>query len=114
MTKESMAVNAVNNLAAVNEGSYISKPLNISSTNEETRDIISSTFSIIKNNLYNTLINAVGLSDNVSISYLKQDPDAGIRVGDKILQPYTGVGTMQPYNELGNSSCGVYSLHTIG
>ena len=114
MANESMAVTAVNNLAARGEESYVSKPLNISSTNDETRNVISSTFSVIKNNLYNALQNAVGLGDTVSISYLRQDPNNGIRVGDKILQPYTGVGIMQPYNELGNSSCGVYSLHTIG
>jgi hypothetical protein len=100
------ATDKYNRKMAAIEGSYESNPMN-------TDGLMSSTFSVIKNNIYSALMHAVGLDDNVSISYLKQDPNDGIPVGDKVLQPYTGVGIMQAYNELGNPSCGVYSMHTI-
>ncbi len=114
MTQSSGAIESIKSVAARQDDSYINTNLNIDRNSDDTRNVISSTFSVIKNNIQNALMNAVGFDPNVSISYLRQDPNSGIRVGNKVLQPYTGVGIMQPYNEMGNPSCGVYSLHTIG
>ena len=102
-------IDAYNTRMAATDGNYKSNPMN-------TEGLMSSTFSVIKNNIYNALQHAVGLGDNVSIAFLKQmnDPNSGIQAGDKVLYPHPGVGMIQAYNEIGNPSGGVYSLHTIG
>lgn len=110
------AINSLITDAAQNKENYVQTKLNIDKNDENTGNIISSTFSLIKSNIANALMYAVGTDDNVSIAYIKneQDPNATIQIGDKVLHKHPGVGLMQAYNEMGNPSGGVYTLHTIG
>ena len=110
------AINKLTTNAAQNENSYVKTKLNIDKNDDETRNLISSTFSVIKNNIQNALMYAVGTDVNVSIAYIKneQDPNGSIQIGDKILYKHPGVGLMQAYNEMGNPRGGVYTMHTIG
>ena len=110
---------AINNLitdAAKNKNNYVQTNLKIDRNDDETRNLVSATFSLIKNNIANALMYAVGTDDNVSIAYIKneQDPATTIQIGDKVLHRHPGVGLMQAYNEMGNPSGGVYTMHTIG
>lgn len=114
--EKSMAVNSVNNIAASSEGSYISTPLNISSNNEETRNVISSTFSLIKSNLINALPFAVGFEPNVSIDYIKtqNDPNRCMVVDNKKFWELSAVGRIQTYDQDGNRLGGISSFQTMG
>ena len=103
------SIDTYNTKIAATEGNYKSNPMNAGG-------LMKDTFSVIKNNLFNALQNAVGCDANVSIAFLRQqgDPNAGIQAGDRVLYPHPGVGMIHAYNELGNPSGGVYTLHTIG
>ena len=59
---------AINRTAAAQEGNYVTSDFGIKSSNEETRNIISSTFGMIKHNL-DALWNSVGLDPNVNNAY---------------------------------------------
>jgi hypothetical protein len=110
------ALNSIKVSAAQNNENYVKTNLNIDRNDDSTRNIISSTFSVIKNNIQNALMYAVGTDINVSIAYIKneQDPAGSIQIGDKKLYKHPGVGLMQAYNEMGNPAGGVYTMHTIG
>ena len=113
---ETNAIKSIKTTAAQDSDNYVSTDLKIDRNDEETKNIISNTFSIIKNNIHNALFYSVGTDPNVSVAYIKneQDPNSCIQMGDKILYRHPGVGLMQAYNEMGNPSGGVYTIHTIG
>ena len=110
------AIYSLTSNAAQDENNYVKTKLQIDKNDDETKNLISSTFSLIKNNIQNALMYAVGTDTNVSIAYIKneQDPSATIQIGDKVLHKHPGVGLMQAYNEMGNPRGGVYTMHTIG
>ncbi len=114
--ERSMAVNSVNNIAASSEGSYVSTTLNISNTNEETRNIMSSTFSLIKSDFVNALMNAVGFDPNVSIDFIKtqNDPNRCMVVDNKKFWELSAVGRIQTYDQDGHKTGGISSFQTMG
>jgi len=112
---QNKVIQAINNLAAGSGTSYIPTNFGIEKTDEETRNIISSTFGAIKNNL-DLLWNAIGLDPNVTNSYQQMinDPNSSMEYNGRIYRPHTGVGNLHPYNEMGNPSGGCFSLYTMG
>ena len=115
MSTNTNAINSLKTNAAQDKDNYVKTNLKIDRNDEETQNLISTTFSIIKNNIHNALMYAIGTDPNVSIAYIKneQDPNNCIVIGDKTLYKHPGVGMMQAYNEMGNPSGGVYTMHTI-
>ncbi len=108
------SIDSINRSAAISEDNYVRTDLNIKRSDDETRNIISSTFGMIKNNL-NALWYSVGLDPNVNMAYEKTmtDPNSTIEVNGKKFYPHPGVGNLQPYNEAGNPSGGCFTMQTL-
>lgn len=108
------SIDAVNRTAAIQDNNYITADLGIKKTDDETRNIISSTFGMIKNNL-DALWYSVGLDPNVNMAYEKTmtDPNSSFEVKGKRFYPHPGVGNLQPYNEAGNPSGGCFTMQTL-
>jgi hypothetical protein len=114
MTKErNSEVLQVNRNAATTE-TYVTTDLGIRKFDEETRNLVSSTFGMIKNNL-EAFWYSVGFEPNVNIAYEKtiNDPNNCIEVGGKKFYPHPGVGNLRAYNEMGNPSGGCFSMQTM-
>lgn len=116
MASENRSINAVNTTAAMRESNYVSTDLGIKKTDEETKNIISSTFGIIKNNILEAFWYSTGLEPNVNNAYTNtmSDPNQCMEIQGKKFYPHPGVGNLQPYNEVGNPSGGCFTLHTMG
>ncbi len=108
------AVSEVNSTAAMTNDVYVSTDLGIKSTNDETRNLISSTFGMIKNNL-ESLWYAVGLDPNVNNAYetTMTDPNKCMEIQGKKFYQHPGVGNMHPYNEMGNPAGGCFTMQTL-
>ncbi|MDE6138275.1 MAG: hypothetical protein K2F57_02255 [Candidatus Gastranaerophilales bacterium] len=93
---------------------YVKTDLGIKHTDDETKNVISSTFGLIKNNL-EALWYSVGLEPNVNIAYEKtmSDPNQCINVNGKNFYPHPGVGNLKAYNEMGNPAGGCFSMQTL-
>ncbi len=113
MSEAKRSVETINR-AAASADNYVRADLGIKRTDEETSNIISSTFGIIKNNL-EALWYSVGLDPNVNAAYERTmtDPNQCIEVQGKKFYPHPGVGNLQAYNEAGNPSGGCFSMQTL-
>ena len=107
------SVNEINRRQASTDN-YVSVDFQIKKTDEEKRNVISSTFGVIKNNL-ESLWYSVGLDPNVNMEYQKimSDPQQSFEVQGKRFYPQSGVGKIQAYNEMGNPSGGCFTMHTL-
>ncbi len=113
---DNRTVDSVNRTMASSSGYAPSKQLGIKKTDEETRNVISNTFGqYIKNNL-EAFWYSVGLNANVNIAYQNAmtDPNQCIEKNNMKFYPHPGVGNMQPYNESGNPSGGVFTMQAMG
>lgn len=108
---DNRAVNAVNQVAASRETNYVSTDFGIRSTNEETRNIISQTFGMIKNSL-DSVWASVGLDPNVNNAY-EQAMTNPMEIQGRNFYQHPGVGNLRPYNEMGNPAGGCFTLHTL-
>lgn len=108
------SIDAIRQTAASRDDNYIKTDLGIKRTDEETKNLISSTFGIIKNNL-EAFWYSVGLDPNVNIAYEKTmtDPNASFEVQGKRFYPHPGVGNLKAYNEAGNPSGGCFTMQTL-
>ncbi|MBR6722740.1 hypothetical protein IKL64_04735 [bacterium] len=111
--EERIAIDKVNRNVATTE-TYVRADLGIKRTDEETKNVISSTFGMIKNNL-EALWYSVGLDPNVNIAYenTMNDPNRCVEVNGKKFYHHPGVGNLRPYNEMGNPSGGCFSMQTM-
>ena len=107
MTQESRAIESIRSISAKSEN-YSTTDLGIKNYDDETKNIMSSTFGVVKNNLM-ALWYAIGLNPNVTSVYTQTMMDAG-----KTYFPHPGVGNLHPYNESGNPSDGCFQFHTLG
>lgn len=110
---EHRAVNEINSIAPLKESSYVTTDLGIKKTDEETRNVVSATFGVIKNSI-EAFWYSTGLDPNVNNAYETTMTNDGIEVGGKMFYQHPGVGNLHPYNELGNPSGGCFTLHTLG
>lgn len=112
----SRATGEFNRVAAMGESTYVRTDLNIKKTDEETRNVISSTFGVIKSNILQAFWYATGLDGNVNGAYQQAmtDPDKSFEVQGKKYYTYPGVGKLQAYNEMGNPADGCFTMQTIG
>lgn len=112
----SQSIDAVNRTAAAT-GDYQKIDLGIKSTNEETRNVVSSTFGqFIKNNL-SAFWSGIGLDQNVTadIQKIAADPNLVIEgVNGKNYMPHSLVGRLNPYNEDGYPAGGCLSMILLG
>ena len=111
--EERVAIDKVNRNVATTE-TYVRADFGIKRTDDETKNVISSTFGLIKNNL-EALWYSVGLEPNVNIAYqnMMSDPSQCIEVNGKRFFPHPGVGNIKAYNEAGNPSGGCFSMQTL-
>lgn len=115
MTQEkSRAIESVRSISARSEN-YSTTDLGIKNYDEETRNIMSSTFGVVKNNLM-ALWYAIGLNPNVTSVYTQtmMDANQAMTFNGKTYFPHPGVGNLHPYNESGNPSDGCFQFHTLG
>ena len=100
--------------ASATTDNYVKTDFGIKVTDEETKNVISATFGVIKNNL-EALWYAVGLEPNVNVAYQKtmMDPNKCIEVRGKKFYPHPGVGNLRAYNENGNPAGGCFSMQTM-
>ena len=110
---DKIATNEINRTSAA-QANYVSVDFGIKKTDEDTRNIISSTFGMIKNNL-EALWYSVGLDANVNAAYEQamNDPNMAVEVKGKTFFPHPGVGNLQPYNEAGNPAGGCFTMQTM-
>lgn len=101
--------------AAIDNAVYKTVDLGIRSFDDETKNIMSSTFGVIKNNLQ-AFWASVGLEPNVNIAYQKTmtDPDLSFDAHGKKFYLHPGVGNLKAYNEAGNPSGGAFTISTLG
>lgn len=101
--------------AAATNDVYKNIDLGIRISDDETRNIISSTFGVIKNNL-DAFWSSVGFEPNVNTAYhnTMTAPEKATEAEGKIYFPHPGVGNLKAYNEAGNPSGGVFTLSTLG
>ena len=109
-----IATDEINRYSASQNPNFVKVDFGIRKTDDETRNIISSTFGVIKNNI-SALWNSVGLEPNVNMAYEQamQDPNSAIEVKGKTFFPHPGVGNLQPYNEAGNPAGGCFTMQTL-
>ncbi len=114
MTSEKRSIEAVNRKVIAANDRYITTDFGIRPTNEETANVISSTFGVIKNSL-DALWYSVGLDPNVNMAYEKtiMDPNMSFEVNGKKFYPHPGVGNLRAYNEAGNPSGGCFTMQTL-
>lgn len=107
------AIHEINETSATTEN-YVKTNFGIKVTDEETRNVISATFGVLKNNL-EALWYSVGLEPNVNIAYEKtmMDPNQCIEVNGKKFYPHPGVGNLKAYTESGNPSGGCFTMQTL-
>lgn len=107
------AINGITEASASTDN-YVKTDFGIKVTDEETKNVISATFGVIKNNL-EALWYAVGLEPNVNVAYQKtmMDPNQCIEVRGKKFYPHPGVGNLRAYNENGNPAGGCFSMQTM-
>ncbi len=108
------SIDAVNRTSAMSNPQYVQTDLGIKKTDQNTQNIISSTFGEIKR-FSDAMWYAIGFDPNVNQAYQNviNDPNTQIVVGDKVYHPHPGIGNLQPYNEAGNPAGGAFSLHTL-
>lgn len=113
VNKSKIVTDLVNRNAASTDPSFVKLNLGISN-DEDTRNIISSTFGVIKNSI-DAMWYAIGLEPNVNIAYQNtmMDPSSCIEVKGKKFYPHPGVGNLKAYNEAGNPSGGCFSMQTL-
>jgi hypothetical protein len=94
---------------------YQKVDLGIRASDDETRNIISATFGVIKNNLY-AFWASVGFEPNVNAAYQNAmtDPNKVIENNGKTFYMHPGVGSLKAYNESGNPSGGAFTMSTLG
>ncbi len=117
MAKKNSRATGEFNRAAASTDNYIRTNLNIKSTDDETRNVISSTFGVIKNNILQAFWSATGLDSNVNTAYEQSmtDPSQSFEANGKRYFVYPGgVGKLQAYNELGNPADGCFTMQVIG
>ena len=104
----------VNRNIAAKEPQFVAVDFGIKKTDEETKNIISSTFGLIKNNI-EAIWYSVGLEPNVNMAYTQAmtDPKQCIEARGKKFYPHPGVGNLKAYNEAGNPSGGCFSMQTL-
>lgn len=104
----------VNRNAASTNPEFVEVKFNIERTDEETRNLISATFGIIKNNI-EAIWNSTGLEPNVNTAYqtAMTNPDTCFEVKGKKFYPHPGVGNLKAYNEAGNPSGGCFTMQTL-
>lgn len=105
------------NRVTASTDSYVRTNFNIKPTDEETRNVISSTFGVIKNNILQAFWYATGLDDNVNGAFQQSmtDPSQSFEANGKRYYAYPGgVGKLQAYNEAGNPADGCFSMQVIG
>lgn len=109
-----IAASLVNRNAASTDPKFVEVNLGIKKTDDETRNLISATFGIIKNNI-EAMWYAIGLEPNVNAAYqdTMMDPNSCIEVKGKKFYPHPGVGNLHAYNEAGNPSGGCFSMQTL-
>lgn len=114
MSYRKRSIEEINRAAAAAEDNHLRIDLGIRESNEETANLISSTFGVIKNNL-EALWYSVGLDPNVNVAYEKTmtDPNMCIEARGRKYYPHPGVGNLQAYNEAGNPSGGCFSMQTL-
>ena len=112
--KSKIVTDIVNRNAASTDPQFVAVDLGIKKSDEETRNIISSTFGVIKNNI-EAMWYAIGLEPNVNVAYQNTmtDPNSCIEVKGKKFYPHPGVGNLKAYNEAGNPSGGCFSMQTM-
>ncbi len=110
---DKLAINEIKEVSATTDN-YVKTDFGIKVTDNETRNIMSATFGVIKNNL-EALWYAVGFEPNVNIAYQKtmSDPNQCIDVRGKKFYPHPGVGNLRAYNENGHPSGGCFSMQTM-
>lgn len=110
---DKLAINGITEASATTDN-YVKTDFGIKVTDEETKNVISATFGVIKNNL-EALWYAVGLEPNVNMAYQKTmlDPNKCIEVRGKKFYPHPGVGNLRAYNENGNPAGGCFSMQTM-
>ena len=113
MTDSKRSIDKINRVS-ISGDNYVTSDLRIDNTDEETRNVISSTFGVIKNSL-DALWYSVGLDPNVNIAYeqMMTDPNMCIEVQGKKFYPHPGVGNLRAYNEAGNPSGGCFTMQTL-
>ncbi len=114
VNKSKIVTDLVNRNAASTDPKFVELDLGIRRNDEETQNLVSATFGVIKNNL-EALWYAVGFEPNVNIAYenTMNDPNQCIEVKGKKFYPHPGVGNLRAYNEAGNPSGGCFSMQTL-
>ncbi len=108
------AVEAFNRVSISSNNAYTVTNLDIKTYDEETRNVISNTFGVIKHNL-DSFWYSIGFDPNVNIAYEQamMDNENSFEVDGKTYYRHPGVGTLKAYNEIGNPSGGCFTMHTL-
>lgn len=111
---DNRSIDAINRTAAMNEENYVPTDLGITRTDESTRTLVSSTFGYIKHSV-EAMWYSIGTSPNVNKAYEQAltDPSQSFEVQGKSFHTHPAVGKLQAYNEMGNPSGGVFTMHSI-
>lgn len=101
--------------AAAENTTYKTIDLGIRPFDNETKNLMSSTFGVIKNNLL-AFWASVGFEPNVNTAYQNTmtDPEMATENEGKTYYPHPGVGNLKAYNEAGNPSGGAFTISTLG
>ena len=107
-------IQEVNQIAAA-DNEYVATDLGIDYYDDETKNLISSTFGVIKNSLQSFWY-STGLDPNVNNAYAEtlSDPEKCFEIRGKVFYPHPGVGNLHAYNESGNPSAGCFTMHVMG
>lgn len=113
--RNSRAIESIKNISASSQEAYSNTDLGIQSYDEDTKNIMSSTFGVIKNN-FMSFWYAIGLDPNVTNIYTQtmMDQNKAMTFNGNTYYPHPGVGNLHPYNESGHSSDGCFQFHTLG
>ena len=108
------SVEAFNRKSISFNNDYKATNLGIKSYDEETKNIISNTFGVIKHNL-NAFWYSIGFEPNVNIAYEQamMNNETSFELEGKIYHQHPGVGNLKAYNEIGNPSGGCFTMHTL-
>ena len=114
---DSQIVSKVNSTMIADGNRYVATDMGrkISEDDPETSNIISSTYGMIKDRIWELVYDSVGFDPNVNFAYqqVMTDPNQCIEYKGRKFYQHPGVGAIRAYNEAGNPSQGCFTLHTM-
>ena len=114
---EARIINQVNSTIVADGSRYVMGDMSdkIRPSDPDTKNVISSTFGMIKSHILELLNESTGFDPNVNYAYqmAMTDPTQCVEYQGHKFYQHPGVGAIIAYNDSGNPAQGCFTMHTM-